>query len=82
MTFSIDQFRLENKVAIVTGAGGRGNSIGRAYALGLAEAGASLMEMMGGRALKGVRRLPCSLVIRDSCGARAGGAPKEENNHE
>ena len=34
------------------------------------EAGASLMEMMGGRTLKGVRRLPCSLVIRDSCGAR------------
>jgi LacI family transcriptional regulator len=34
------------------------------------EAGASLMEMMGGRALKGVRRLPCSLVVRDSCGAR------------
>lgn len=33
------------------------------------EAGASLMEMMAGRALKGVRRLPCSLVIRDSCGA-------------
>jgi LacI family transcriptional regulator len=33
------------------------------------EAGASLMEMMGGCALKGVRRLPCSLVIRDSCGA-------------
>jgi LacI family transcriptional regulator len=35
------------------------------------EAGASLLEMMGGRALKGVRRLPCSLVIRDSCGAAA-----------
>ena len=34
------------------------------------EAGALLLEMMGGRALKGVRRLPCSLVIRDSCGAR------------
>jgi LacI family transcriptional regulator len=34
------------------------------------EAGASLMEMMGSRPLKGVRRLPCSLVIRDSCGAR------------
>src|ERR1700722_8468850 len=34
------------------------------------EAGASLIEMMGGRALKGVRRLPCSLVVRDSCGAR------------
>jgi LacI family transcriptional regulator len=34
------------------------------------EAGASLLEMMGGRALKGVRSLPCSLVIRDSCGAQ------------
>ena len=43
MTFSIDQFRLDGKVAIVTGAGGRGNSIGRAYALGLAHAGASVV---------------------------------------
>lgn len=43
MTFSIDQFRLDDKVAIVTGAGGRGNSIGRAYALGLAGAGASVV---------------------------------------
>jgi NAD(P)-dependent dehydrogenase (short-subunit alcohol dehydrogenase family) len=43
MTFSIDQFHLGNKVAIVTGAGGRGNSIGRAYALGLAQAGASVI---------------------------------------
>lgn len=43
MTFSIDQFRLDGKIAIVTGAGGRGNSIGRAYALGLAEAGASVV---------------------------------------
>jgi NAD(P)-dependent dehydrogenase (short-subunit alcohol dehydrogenase family) len=43
MTFSIDQFRLDRKVAIVTGAGGRGNSIGRAYALGLAAAGASVV---------------------------------------
>lgn len=34
---------LADKVAIVTGAGGRGNSIGRAYALGLAHAGAKLM---------------------------------------
>jgi len=31
MTFSIDQFRLDGKVAVITGAGGRGNSIGRAY---------------------------------------------------
>jgi NAD(P)-dependent dehydrogenase (short-subunit alcohol dehydrogenase family) len=42
MTFSADQFRLDNKVAIVTGAGGRGNSIGRAYAMGLACAGAAI----------------------------------------
>jgi NAD(P)-dependent dehydrogenase (short-subunit alcohol dehydrogenase family) len=43
MAFSIDQFRLDGKVAIVTGAGGRGNSIGRAYALGLAGAGAAVV---------------------------------------
>ncbi len=43
MTFSIDQFRLDNKTAIVTGAGGRGNSIGAAYAKGLAAAGASVV---------------------------------------
>jgi NAD(P)-dependent dehydrogenase (short-subunit alcohol dehydrogenase family) len=43
MTFSIDQFRLDGKTAVVTGAGGRGNSIGRAYALGLAAAGAAVV---------------------------------------
>ena len=43
MAFSLDQFRLDGKVAIVTGAGGRGNSIGRAYAMGLAGAGASVI---------------------------------------
>jgi NAD(P)-dependent dehydrogenase (short-subunit alcohol dehydrogenase family) len=43
MSFSIDQFRLDGQVAIVTGAGGRGNSIGRAYALGLAGAGAAVV---------------------------------------
>jgi NAD(P)-dependent dehydrogenase (short-subunit alcohol dehydrogenase family) len=42
MSFSAAQFRLDNKVAIVTGAGGRGNSIGRAYAMGLAKAGAAV----------------------------------------
>ena len=42
------------------------------------EAGAALMEMMGGRALKGVRRLSCSLVIRDSCGARRPRAERGE----
>ena len=36
MTFSIEHYRLDGKVAIVTGAGGRGNNIGRAYATGLA----------------------------------------------
>ncbi|WP_088184522.1 SDR family oxidoreductase [Sphingobium sp. Z007] len=43
MTFSIEQFRLDRKVAIVTGAGGRGNNIGRAYATGLAAAGAAVV---------------------------------------
>jgi NAD(P)-dependent dehydrogenase (short-subunit alcohol dehydrogenase family) len=43
MTFSLDQYRLDGKVAVVTGAGGRGNSIGRAYAVGLAKAGAAVV---------------------------------------
>ncbi len=43
MAFSNDLFRLDEKVAIVTGAGGRGNSIGRAYATGLAQAGAAVI---------------------------------------
>ena len=43
MAFSNDRFRLDGKVAVVTGAGGRGNSIGRAYALGLANAGAAVV---------------------------------------
>ncbi|MBW8754927.1 MAG: short-chain dehydrogenase, partial [Sphingomonadales bacterium] len=43
MAFTLDQFRLDGKVAVVTGAGGRGNSIGRAYALGFANAGTSVV---------------------------------------
>ena len=38
------------------------------------EAGAALLEMIVGPRVAGVRRLPCSLVVRDSCGARADGA--------
>lgn len=37
------EFDLSGKIAIVTGAGGRGNSIGRAYAVGLANAGAAVI---------------------------------------
>ena len=33
------------------------------------ETGRLLMELIGGKPLHGTRRLPCSLVIRDSCGA-------------
>ena len=33
------------------------------------EAGRQLMELIAGERLKGVRRLPCRLVVRDSCGA-------------
>lgn len=43
MAFTLDQYRLDGKVALVTGAGGRGNSIGRAYALGFANAGAAVV---------------------------------------
>ncbi len=33
------------------------------------EAGGALLDMMAGRRFAGVRRLPCSLVVRGSCGA-------------
>lgn len=34
-------------------------------------AGVTLLRMIEGRTEKGVRRFPCSLVVRESCGARA-----------
>lgn len=39
------------------------------------EAGRCLMELIGGAALTGIRRMPCSLVVRESCGARAARLP-------
>ena len=35
------------------------------------EAGRRLIDLIDGVELSGVRRLPCSLVVRESCGARA-----------
>jgi LacI family transcriptional regulator len=35
------------------------------------EAGAALLDMIAGHRVAGVRRLPCSLVVRESCGAHA-----------
>lgn len=43
MPFTLDKFALTGKVAIVTGAGGRKNSIGEAYCFGLAAAGATVI---------------------------------------
>ena len=33
------------------------------------EAGRRLMDLIAGESLQGVRRLPCSLIVRESCGA-------------
>ena len=33
------------------------------------EAGRCLIELIGGAAMTGLRRMPCSLVVRESCGA-------------
>ena len=48
-------------------------------ALGRA-AGECLLDMMSGRAVAGVRRLPCSLVVRASCGAHARSSAAGELN--
>jgi LacI family transcriptional regulator len=36
------------------------------------EAGRKLLGLIAGERHRGVHRLPCTLVIRESCGARAG----------
>jgi LacI family transcriptional regulator, galactose operon repressor len=36
------------------------------------EAARRLIEMIDGKQLRGVRRLPCSIVVRESCGAQRG----------
>jgi NAD(P)-dependent dehydrogenase (short-subunit alcohol dehydrogenase family) len=57
MTVSIYQLRVDGKTAVVTGAGGRGNSIGRAYALGLAmraRGGGRIVNQVSGGAFPAV----------------------------
>jgi NAD(P)-dependent dehydrogenase (short-subunit alcohol dehydrogenase family) len=81
VAFTREQFRLDGKVAIVTGAGGRGNSIGRAYAMGLAEAGASVVvadiDEEGARAVAaevcaaGGKAIGVRVDISDPASARA-----------
>ena len=35
-------------------------------------AGLSLLEQIAGKSLRGVERLPCTLVVRGSCGSKGG----------
>jgi LacI family transcriptional regulator len=37
------------------------------------EAGRKMMQLIAGERLAGIHRLPCTLIVRESCGARAGG---------
>ena len=39
------------------------------------QAGLRLLDMIAGKRLHGVHRLPCTLVVRESCGARGGAVP-------
>ena len=88
MSFSLDQFRLDGKVAVVTGAGGRGNSIGRAYAMGLANAGAKVVvaDLNGDGAQKvadeiagaGAEAIACQVDITDPASVKAMAARAKE----
>ncbi len=72
---SATSFDLTNKAALVTGAGGRGNSIGRAYARGLAQAGAAVvvadLNLEGAQAVadeivsEGGQAIACKVDITD-----------------
>jgi LacI family transcriptional regulator len=42
------------------------------------EAGRRLIRMIAGEHMRGVHRLPCSLIVRDSCGARSGRVAGED----
>jgi LacI family transcriptional regulator len=37
------------------------------------QAGLRMLDMIAGKHLHGVHRLPCTLVVRESCGARGRG---------
>ena len=86
--FTNQNFDLTGKVAIVTGAGGRGNSIGRAYAIALANAGASVVvaDLNGDGAAKGAeeitagggKALAVTVDITDPESARAMAAAARE----
>jgi LacI family transcriptional regulator len=45
-------------------------------------AGTRLLAMIGGERTSGIVRLPCSLVVRASCGAPATGDGKSERRDE
>lgn len=72
---SAPSFELTNQTAIITGAGGRGNSIGRAYARGLAQAGAAVvvadLNLEGAQAVadeivaEGGQAIACQVDITD-----------------
>ena len=44
------------------------------------EAGEQLIAMIAGQRFSGVRRLPCSLHIRDSCGGKGKADAAASNN--
>lgn len=62
MITSLDLFKLDGKVAVITGAGARRNSIGEAYAQGLASVGAKIV-------VADLDKAGAERVAHDLCGA-------------